>query len=181
MKKFAPVLVIGIALAIPSHAATLSIGPSVGFDVYSASGSSLVVVSAPVGSDVIIGGLRPGLRLGLRDATGQHTAFTDVSMMSLSGSGSTWSSFSGTINYAYAFREGTSPYITAGIGFANTSFDNDSETATMIGGGVGVRRALGHGHGAVRLEGRYDRADSQSFSEPVNILGMRVGFDLDLQ
>jgi hypothetical protein len=181
MRQVASVLVLGIVLAIPSHAATLSIGPSVGLDIYSASGSSTLIVTAPAGGDALFGGLKPGLRLAIRDETGRHTVFTDVSMVSLSGSGSSLHVLSGTINYAHAFREGTSPYVTGGLGFANVGYDGYSETATMFGGGVGGRFVLGHGHGAVRLEARYDRADSPEFSEPLNILGLRVGFDLDLQ
>ena len=180
MRKIAATLVIGIVLAVPSHAATLSIGPSVGFDLYSANGSTSVIVSAPTGSDFLFGSLKPGLRIGVRDATGRNTVFTDVSLMAFSNSGSTLHMFSGTLNYARAFREGTSPYVTAGIGFSNLGGEGSSETITLVGGGVGVRHPLEHGHGAIRLEGRYDRADSGDFSEPLNIIGVRLGFDLDL-
>ncbi len=181
MMKISAALVVGIVLALPCHAATVTIGPSVGFDVYSSNGNSTVIVTAPDGSDALLGGLKPGLRVGVRDATGMNTVFTDVSLMAISSSGSTLHTFSGTINYAHAFHDGTSPYVTGGIGFANFGGDGYSETATMFGGGVGQRLVLGHGHGAVRLEARYDRATSNDFSVPLNILGLRVGFDLDLQ
>ena len=174
-------LALAAVLALPCHAATVSIGPSIGFDMYSANGSSSVVIAAPAGSDVLFGGLRPGLRVGVRDATGQNTVFTDLSMVAFSGSGVSLHSVSGTLNYAYAFREGTSPYVTGGLGFANFGGDGYSETTTLLGGGVGMRQVLGHGHGAVRIEGRYDRASSADSSVPLNILGLRVGFDLDLQ
>ena len=180
MKTISAALVIGIMFAIPSHAATVSIGPSIGFDMYSANGSSSIVIAAPAGNDLLFGGLKPGLRLGVRDATGRNTVFTDLSMVTFSGSGLSLHTFSGTLNYAYAFREGSSPYVTAGLGFSNYGGDGYSETATLVGGGVGMRQVLGHGHGAIRIEGRYDRASSQDFSEPLNILGLRVGFDLDL-
>lgn len=180
IQKVLLTLAVGTVLAFPCHAGTVSIGPSIGFDMYSANGSSSIVIAAPAGNDLLFGGLKPGLRLGLRDATGQNTVFTDLSMVAFSGSGFSLHTFSGTLNYARAFREGSSPYITGGLGFSNYGGDGYSETAFLVGGGVGFRKELGHGNGAVRLEGRYDRASSADFSVPLNILGLRVGFDLDL-
>jgi hypothetical protein len=52
MRKFASTLVIGVVLALPCHAATLSIGPSIGFDIHSESGESFVIVTAPGGTGV---------------------------------------------------------------------------------------------------------------------------------
>ena len=68
-------------------------------------------------------------------------------------------------------------WLTLGLGFSRISFEGDSQTSVLYGGGVGIRERLRHGHGSVRI----DRADSQeSYSEPVNIIGVHVGFDLDL-
>ena len=100
MGKIVPALVIGVVLALPCHAATLGIGPSVGFDEYGSQGESFMVITAPGGTDVLFGGLKPGLRLALRDATTHHTIFTDVSLMVYSGSGTSLHAFSGTLNYA---------------------------------------------------------------------------------
>ncbi len=166
--------------ALPCHAMTWTIGPGIGFDVYSASGESFLVVAAPSGTDILFGGFRPGLRIGAWDVNLRNQVFTDVSFMSYSGSGLTLHAFSGTFNYAYAFKSGSSPYLTAGIGFANFGGDGSSDTATMFGVGVGGRHRLSHGHGGIRIEARYDRADAPQFVEPINIVGVRFGFDLDL-
>jgi len=175
---------LALGFAIPARAATWTIGPSVGFDVYSSSlsstGQSTFIFSAPSGGEQLLGGLRPGLRVGAWDESERHQVFADVGALMLSASGSSFHVVSSTINYAYAFRAGSSPYLTAGVGFSTAGADGNSETATLMGLGLGMRQRLGHGHGAIRIEGRYDRATPEQSSESLNILGVRVGFDLDL-
>ena len=182
--RWAPVLALCLAGPVldgsPAQAATWTIGPSIGFDVYSASGGSSVVLSAPSGAEQLLGGFRPGLRVGARDASERHLVFADLGALSLTGTGSSFQAVSGTINYAHAFMAGSSPYVTAGVGFSYVGVDGSSEVATLMGLGLGMRQRLGHGHGAIRVEGRYDRASNPDFVEPLNILGVRVGFDLDL-
>jgi len=170
-----------LCLALPSHAATWSIGPSMGFDLYTLRGQSYIIVTAPSGTDVLFGGYRPGLRLGAWDQNLRHQVFSDFDVMTYSGSGLTLHALTATINYAYAFGEGSAPYVTAGLGFANLGADGNSDTATMYGLGVGGRHLLSHRGGSIRVEARFDRANPPgAFAEPVNILGMRVGFDLHL-
>lgn len=165
-------------LAVPSHAATWSIGPSLGFDILKqGSGDAVMVLAVPSGTDLaLVGGVRPGLRLGLRDRTNQHQVFTDLGIMTIAGGGSTFNVTSASLNYAI----GRAPYFTAGFGFVSFGGDGSNETISTVGFGVGGRHRLAHGKGRVRVEGRYDRADSSGFSEPINIFGARVGFDLDL-
>ena len=100
--------------------------------------------------------------------------------MALSGAGTSLHVVSCTLNYAFAFKTGSSPYVTAGLGFANLGSDGASETITLLGVGLGGRHRLGHDHGAIRVEARYDRAKPEQPSDPVNVVGVRVGFDLDL-
>jgi hypothetical protein len=180
MRKILSSLTILLLFALPARAETWFIGPSAGFDVYSADGESFLVVTAPSGTDVLFGGFRPGLRFGFWDGALRHGMFVETGLMSYTGSGFSLHAFSGTLNYAYAFHAGTSPYLTAGIGFANLGVDGNSDTATMYGFGVGGRYRLGHDHGGVRVEARFDRADAPQFVDPANIFGVRVGFDLDL-
>ena len=66
------------------------------------------------------------------------------------------------------------------LGFVSFGGDGSNETISTVGFGVGGRHRLAHGKGRVRVEGRYDRADSSGFSEPINIFGARVGFGMDL-
>ena len=169
-----------VAFAIPARAATWSIGPSVGFDIYKGSGDALLVVSAPAGTDLLFGGVKPGLRLGLRDRTGHQQVFSDMGITSVTGGGVTLHTTSASLNYAYAFRSGSSPYVTAGFGFTSFGADGSSESITTVGFGFGGRNRLRHGHGAIRVEARYDHADLPSGIDPVHIVGVRVGFDLDL-
>ena len=172
---------LSLGLAVTARAATWSIGPSIGFDVMSSNGSSLAVLAAPSGSDAFVFGARPGLRTGFTGESQHHQLFFDTGLVALSGSGSSLLVMSGTINYAYFFHSGSSPYVTLGLGGTYLGFDSSSEVLTLYGLGLGGRHRLGHGHGAIRLEARYDRATSpDAFSDPLNILGVRIGFDLDL-
>jgi hypothetical protein len=166
-----------VGFAAPSRAATWSIGPNLGFDVYKqGSGDALLILSVPSGAAIELSGVRPGLRLGLRDRTNQHQVFSDLGIITLAGSGFSLNVTSASLNYAI----GRAPYLTVGFGFTSIGGDVSSETITTIGFGVGGRHRLAHGHGRVRVEGRYDRADASGWSDPANILGVRVGFDLDL-
>jgi hypothetical protein len=163
--------------ALPARAATWSIGPSLGFDIYKGAGDAVFVLAVPSGTDLAFGGgLRPGLRLALRDRTNQHQVFSDFGITTIAGGGFSANVTAASLNYAI----GRAPYFTFGLGFLNFSGDISGETVTTIGFGVGGRHRLAHGHGRVRVEGRYDRADASGFSEPINIIGVRVGFDLDL-
>jgi len=171
------ILVVSVS-ALPARAATWSIGPNLGFDMYKqGSGDAVLSLSVPSGMDVAFtGGIHPGLRLGLRDKTNQHQVYSDFGIMTVAGSGFTVNVTSASINYAI----GRAPYFTAGFGFTSFGGDVSSETVTSFGFGVGGRHRLAHGKGRVRVEGRYDRADSADFGDPINVFGVRMGFDLDL-
>lgn len=164
-----------------ASAATVVVGPDLGFDVYSAEGfQSSTSFSIPSSSDPFLGGFRPGMRLGVWDATRRNEVFLDTGLNVLSSGGDAFSTFVGTLNYAYAFNAGTSPYLTLGGGVASISYGGISESYSIFGGGVGGRHRLAHGHGGVRLEVRYDRVSSGKSNYSVNIVGMKLGFDLDL-
>jgi hypothetical protein len=172
------VLLLGAA---PAGAGTWQIGPSIGMDVFSSQGSTITVVSAPAGPELLLAGIRPGLRIGSWDNRLENEIYVDTGFLFLSSEGSTVSILSNTLNYAHAFGRRSAPYFTLGLGFSRISFEGDSQTSVLYGGGVGIRERLRHGHGSIRTELRIDRADSQeSYSEPVNIIGVHVGFDLDL-
>ena len=176
-RNIVTMLAVLVVFAVPSRAATWSIGPNLGFDIYKGSGDAILVLAVPSSADLILGGgIRPGLRIGLRDKTNQHQVYTDFGIMTVAGSGFTLNSTAASLNYAI----GRAPYFTIGFGFSTIGGDIPSQTITPVGFGVGGRHRLAHGKGRVRVEGRYDRADSSDFTEAVNIFGVRIGFDLDL-
>jgi hypothetical protein len=183
MRRISPALLVVafLAAAHPSGAATWSIGPSIAFEVMSSGGEVLAMIAAPSGTDLTTFGAKPGLRLGVTGESQQHQLFFDTGLLVVSGSGGTLHVVSGTVNYAYFFRPGSSPYVTAGFGGSNLGFDTYSEGLTYYGLGLGGRHRLGHGHGAIRVEARFDRATSaEAFTDALHIVGVRVGFDLDL-
>jgi len=165
----------------PARAGTWQIGPSIGMDMITASGSTLTTVSAPVGSEILLAGLRPGLRIGSWDTSMRNEVFLDTGFVLFSDSGENIWTASNTLNFAHAFGSRSAPYITMGVGFSTVSYDRQTEHSVLYGIGVGLRQRLRHGHGSIRTELRFDRSDSQeAFSEPANIVGVHVGFDLDL-
>lgn len=176
------VIMLLLLFAAPVRASTWSIGACAGFDILdSRSGSPVLVLGAPVGNEFTTTGVHPGLRVGAWDATQHHQVFADLGFLSLLGEGVTINSTAATINYAYAFRTGTSPYLTAGVGFARLAGEYSSASSMLVGGGFGARHRLAHGHGALRVEARYDHTGSRGeFQEPLNTIGVRFGFDLDL-
>lgn len=170
-------LAILVVFAAPSRAATWSIGPSMGFDIYKqGSGDAVLILGVPSGTAIELSGIRPGIRLGLRDRTNQHQVFSDLGITTIAASGFNFNVTAASINYAF----GRAPYLTFGFGFVGVGGDLGQTTITTAGIGVGGRHRLAHGHGRVRVEGRYDIANSSDWADAANIIGMRVGFDLDL-
>ena len=108
--------VLHVVLAVPAGAATWCIGPNLGFDILSAKGSSTSVVSVPGGGELVTAGVRPGLRIGAWDPALRNEWFSDVSLLVVSGTGSTSYTTAFTLNHAYAFRSGSAPYFTVGVG-----------------------------------------------------------------
>jgi hypothetical protein len=166
---------LGSVVAFPASAATWQIGPNLGVEFLSSNGNTATVVSVPL--DVFIG-LGPGLRLGLWSGDHRHELFVDTGFTVLTSNGESFSSVSATGNYAFAFGDGSAPYLTVGAGAVNAT---DEPHFTVLGGGVGWRQRLGHDHGALRLEARYDALmPTNPNAENLNVVGLRDGFDLDL-
>lgn len=167
--------------AAPAGAGTWQIGPSIGMDLLKTSETSTTVVSAPAGSELLLAGVRPGLRIGGWDSGLRNELFLDTSLQFIAYERNTLWVTSNTLNFAHAFGPRSAPYLTFGAGFSRISDGSTSETSTLYGGGLGLRERLRHGHGSIRTELRIDRADAnEAFSEPVTIIGVHVGFDLDL-
>lgn len=157
------------------------IGPSIGMSLVRSSGSSTTVVSAPAGSEFLLAGVSPGLRIGSWDSRLQNEWFLDTSLQLIAYENSTISATTNTLNFAHAFGARSAPYITFGAGFSRVAVDGDSQTGALYGAGLGVRERLRHGHGSIRTELRLDRLDpNERFADSVTIVGVHVGFDLDL-
>src|SRR6266545_4881255 len=93
----------------PAHAGTWQIGPSIGMDMITSTGNTLTVVSAPMGSEILLAGLRPGLRIGSWDSSMRNEVFLDTGLMLFSDSGETIWTASNTLNFAHAFGPRSAP------------------------------------------------------------------------
>jgi hypothetical protein len=174
-------VVCALALASSSRAETWSIGPSIGVEVMGSGGFAVAVFGMPAGPDVFAPTVTPGLRIGATTESGHHQGFLDTSVQLVAGTGGTYYRSAATLNYLYAFRSGSSPYVTFGAGLSNFGFDGAGESFTLYGLGLGVRSRLGHGHGALRVELRYDHGQAQQYrGDALHTIGLRIGFDLDL-
>jgi hypothetical protein len=169
-----------VLLGGSARAAVWSVGPNLGLDVLTSQGDNLVLIGVPASSGPFLG-FTPGLRLGVRDASEQNQLFFDTGLQVISSSGSSLYTFTGTANYARAFHEGSSPYVTAGLGVHVIGGDGSSERLLRYGAGLGIRQVLPHGHGAIRIETRVDVLDpTETLIQSLTDFGLRIGFDLDL-
>ena len=107
---------------------------------------------------------------------------SDLSLLVVSGTGSTSYTTAFTLNHAYAFRSGSAPYFTVGVGVMKTGQTGSTGVGgSLIGAGVGERHRLAHGHGAIRVEARIDRIRSDELLErSLTDIGLHFGLDLDL-
>lgn len=144
----------------------------------------LVTIAIPGQSGTLAPGLIPGLRIGGRSGEGVHEAYVDVAFSLWSVSSTTITNTIVTANYQanLAPRSAVCPYVTLGGGLVNVSYEGDSESTSLVGVGVGLRRTLDNGHGAVRFEARGDHlfGNDEEFLEFLegNALAFKVGFDL---
>ena len=161
---------------------TWTVGPNLGFRVVSPSGggNSLFAIGWPSGSELVFGGVQPGFRLGYVTPGGGSDVFLDTGLSYVSSSGSSFYSVLNTLNFQLNFAQAaeTTPYATAGGGVAILGFDGTSETHALVGLGVGIRRSVSDGHGAVRSEFRYDHLSGASGGDGANSFGVKIGVDL---
>jgi hypothetical protein len=178
-KVVLPALLMAASVHITEAAesGTWTVGPNVGFSVLSSGGESLTSFGLPNGGGLLAGSVQPGLRIGFVAPGGQYDVYLDTGLNVLSGGGETIHSLLGTFNFQYNFSPvvATTPYVTAGAGFARVGGGGDSETNGLFGGGFGVRHRISDGHGALRGEARYDRL---RLSDGANGFGVKLGVDL---
>jgi len=183
-RSFAALALLASTLLVPAsgHAVTM-VGTNFGLSVLMPpdGGDDLIAIAAPGQAGTLVPGLIPGLRIGA--SSGPHEGFLDLAISLLSASGTSITNVTAMANYQANFSPASlvSPYVTAGFGVVHVSYESESETSPVVGGGVGMRRTLGNGHGAVRFEVRADHffESDQALIEGTAI-GFKLGFDLYL-
>ncbi len=165
-----------------ASAATWSLGPNIGFSMISGQNSSSTVIAWP--GDVT--GYMPGLRIGYFRKGAPTEFFFDTGLSYLGNNGNSVRVLQGTANMQFnlARRSTNGAYAAAGIGFWSVAEGSGntttSTTVPSMGGGLGLRRVLRSGHGAVRGEMRLDHyfPDSNAGLAAFNTMSFKFGFDL---
>ena len=194
--SFACLLTLAVC-APPAHAVQWSIGANLGLSVDhhpgGTGGTTHWGLPAAAGAGDYNQGALGGLRAGLLSAGGHHGIFLDGGLRSSDYGDSGQDSFQLTGNYEFAplsAPHAWSPYATAGWGWDHSEFHFSGPSpnrwvgnGAIYGGGVGVRYRVGHDHGLLRGELRYDRVNGASDRGDVliprsNSVALKVGFDL---
>ena len=179
----APLLV--AAFPLSAAAGTWTLGPNFGISVLSNQNVSQTVVVWP--GDVV--GFMPGLRVGYLDRRSSAEFFVDTGLSYESSNGASSRIFQASGNIQFKLSRGATSgaYANAGIGFWSLNEDdgssgpsNTTTTVPSIGAGLGLRRVLRHGHGALRAEMRLDHyfQDQGAGIDAFNSFGLKLGFDL---
>lgn len=176
----AATLVLATALAEPASA-NWSVGTNLGLSVVTEEGSdNLVLISVPSGAQLIYPTVQPGLRISSVDESGGTEFFVDAALASFhAGGGAT--SFAATLNLLHPFSRSAevTQYVTVGGGVMHVGFSEGGANNPIIGGGLGVRGRVPHGHGTLRAELRADYVPGSQDGFPRMIVyGMKFGFDL---
>lgn len=168
-------------------AADWSVGSNLGVTIWmpSGGGDNTVFVNVPAGSQLLVIGTMPGLRLGIADAERREEFHLDAGLAVVGGGGETYTTLQlqGDYQHSFGSKETGQPYLTAGIGIDELSGGGDSFNRWRFGFGVGHRQFVAGGHGSVRGELRYDRVPEKSEGgfttlPALNVFEMRIGFDL---
>jgi hypothetical protein len=180
-----------LLLAAPLHAAESagsaqwSIGPNLGFSVLSSTDNvpSSFGFGLPSGGGPVFGTVQPGLRLGWLASGGTLEIYADTGMNFTHTSGNSFYAVLNTLNVQRNFssKTVTTPYVTAGAGFATLGGAGTTQTNAIFGLGFGLRHRVSDGHGVVRAELRYDRLSGTGSNASINSIGVKSGVDLLLR
>jgi hypothetical protein len=176
-------LALAALLVLPTTAhAAWHIGPNFGLTHASPEeGDGLSSVTWGGGSN-ILGIWQPGMRVGWNFAGPANELYTASGFEILSGSSSSFHVFQLSLNYQRNLSPAAAngSFVTGGIGFMSIGGEGESATVPVIGVGVGFMHTLTNGHGRMRGEVRFDHQseDSDFGLSSLNIIGMRLGFDL---
>lgn len=147
-------------------------------------GTGGLVISAP---STVFPLIQPGVRLGFSDARRANWLVLDTGLMLIEASGTSFYVAPLLASYEHHFAPDAdaSPYVNFGLGANVVGGEDDLETGLTLGAGLGVRHRLAHGHGAARVELRFDRIEEFESSGWFSTggyqqIGARIGFDLYL-
>jgi hypothetical protein len=128
----------------------------------------------------------PGLRIGYFRRGAPREFFVDTGLSYFGSNGNSVRVLQGTANMQFNLsrRSSTGTYAAAGIGFWSVAQGSGNTTTSTsvpsIGGGLGIRRVLRSGHGAIRGEMRLDHyfEDQDAGLDAFNAMSFKFGFDL---
>jgi hypothetical protein len=188
MKRLGVTMVVLVSLGAAGFAGASdwSLGTNLGFSVLMPrnGGDNLVVIGVPGTGGPLLPCFQPGLRVGSVSREGGGELYADLGLASFIFSGESITSFTGAMNVQRVFRSSgsSSPYVTGGAGFLLVSYERQRSTNFIFGGGLGVRRRVPHGHGALRTEMRLDYIPESDEGITSSLLfGIKFGFDLWMQ
>lgn len=168
----APTSVLGKSWALGSHLGVSAIHSGV-----QGAGSS-----SSIGWPSSVLTYQPGARLAVGDSSHRKQMFLDFGLLYLNEGGSGFSSLLGLLGYqrCFAARGRVAPFLNAAIGLYREGGPDHASTAGVVGAGLGIRKALGGEHGALRGEIRSDLLfrDTRTGRPALMIIGLRLGFDL---
>jgi hypothetical protein len=179
-----PMLACLVLAAAPARAER-SIGANLGLAyLMPERGAGGLVISAP---GTVFPVIQPGLRFGFSDADRANWLTLDTGLMLLESSGTSFYVLPLVASYEHHFMPArdVTPYVDFGLGVNVVGGQDDFDTALTLGAGLGMRHRLAHGHGAARVELRFDRVEefesSGWFSSGgYHQIGAKIGFDLYL-
>jgi hypothetical protein len=176
-------------LPIPSQAAETAspgdsgprflLGADMGLSFYhpKGGGNNVTVVAFPSNVAEYLPSIRVGATAG---ASQEHELYAKAGFVSESSGGHTFHVVVLTGNYQLAFSPGSaaSPYLTAGGGLVSGGGGGSTSTSGLVGGGAGVRFRVAEGHGALRLEGRFDHVSESDGISQFGVGSFLFGFEL---
>ena len=179
---FVLALLLVAAAPVCAMAGTWSLGPNIGFAMLSGQNSNSTVIAWP--GDVT--GYMPGLRIGFFRKGAPTEFFVDTGLSYFGSNGNSIRVLQGTANMQFNLSRGSSngAYAAAGIGFWSVAQGSGNTTTSSsvpsMGAGLGLRRVLRSGHGALRGEMRLDHyfEDSNAGIDAFNAMSFKFGFDL---
>jgi len=188
MRVLALAAVVFFGLLQASQAlAVWSLGTNLGVTYFKLEGDEHVTtVGLPSGAG-LSALVQPGLRIGFKGEDSALEGYFDMgfALIHSNTDGETQHALEGTVNIQDSLRpeNDTSAYLTAGLGAVNADNGFFSATAFTYGGGLGLWHKVGHDHGRVRAEVRYDHVangEDNSFTviDKADTFGLKLGFDL---
>jgi hypothetical protein len=148
----------------------------VGLSVYSTGSETVTVVGAPHATffapATIYASFFVSRRLALEPQAG-------VIFLSQNGGSYHLATFAGQVDYFFKDRQRSSPYVFGRGSLTTIGGDEESDTSSSLGGGLGYRFPVG-GRALLRVEGRFDHRFEQEFESSVNTFSLSFSLGLAL-